>query len=169
MLWRHDYPSTLAVLRLRSTFRSGLARDLSEYSADGAMFDYMAGVRHIPISLAVELWGSGDGHDKGCFDLFNPPSDRLGREIAAVRPLYDILFRKLPWHVAPPAEESATWQPIPGLRVDSLLSDGRVRLWPLLAVAIACISGVSDNVSVRFAFCDTLAPAPPPQLIFGRG
>lgn len=59
------------------TFVAGPAHKLNNYPADGTMFDYMAGVRHVPVSMAVELWGRGDQPGLVCFDLFNPQSRKL--------------------------------------------------------------------------------------------
>ena len=36
-----------------------------------------ASAQKIPISLAIEMWGTGDINGKRCFDLFNPTSEML--------------------------------------------------------------------------------------------
>lgn len=108
------------------------------------MFDYMAGVRRIPISLAVELWGTGDGDDKGCFDLFNPPSKDLATELARLRPLYDVLFHRLAFTSPPPlsvAPES-TSKPQPN-RASPVAWLGIRRLLPVAAAA--CFFLVSNG------------------------
>ena len=60
-----------------TSFKYGIAYQLNDYTADGTSFDYMAGVRKVPFSLAVELWGIGDYKGAMCFDLFNPKSHQL--------------------------------------------------------------------------------------------
>jgi len=49
---------------------SGLGWQQNDYSADGTLFDYMAGVEHVPRVFCVELYG-GPTHDD-CFVQFNP-------------------------------------------------------------------------------------------------
>ncbi|CAD5123335.1 DgyrCDS11691 [Dimorphilus gyrociliatus] len=66
-------------------YKYGQAYNLNFYTADGTIFDYMAGKKNIPFSLAIELWGNGIGE---CFDLFNPPSGKLKEEINALKPLF---------------------------------------------------------------------------------
>lgn len=73
-------------------FVYGQAAQIVDYPADGTVFDYMAGIRKIPFSYAIELWGEGDKPGMQCFDLFNPPSDKLEENLAKVHPLYEQLF-----------------------------------------------------------------------------
>eukprot|EP00051_Salpingoeca_urceolata_P026544 m.477695 g.477695 ORF g.477695 m.477695 type:complete len:394 (-) comp20921_c0_seq1:357-1538(-) len=80
-------------------FTSGPAETLNTYAADGTVFDYMAGVQKIPVALAVELWGTGDGPDRHCFDLFNPAAHDLEEVVASLIPLlrvfvFDVLAVK---------------------------------------------------------------------------
>ncbi|XP_064622834.1 carboxypeptidase O-like [Lineus longissimus] len=85
----------LASLLSHSTshhYRYGLAYELNDYTADGCVFDYMAGKRKIPFSLAIEMWGDGDLPGTQCFDLFNPRSENLVRDLKEIHPLYDTLF-----------------------------------------------------------------------------
>ncbi len=87
----------LKVVKLMSTstihrFSYGIAYRLNEYTADGTIFDYMAGVRKIPFSLAIELWGIGDHKGAKCFDLFNPPSEELKTSVKEIHPMYEVLF-----------------------------------------------------------------------------
>ena len=77
-------------------FQFNVAHVLSDYPADGTALDYMAGVKQvlffswtvrltvgwmgllqIPFSLAIEMWGEGDGNGVQCFDLFNPSGKDL--------------------------------------------------------------------------------------------
>ena len=89
--------SMLKVVKLMSTstvhtFTYGLAYRLNEYTADGTIFDYMAGVKKIPFSLAIELWGIGDHKGAKCFDLFNPPNHALKTSVMEIHPIYEVLF-----------------------------------------------------------------------------
>ncbi|KAJ8308626.1 hypothetical protein KUTeg_013500, partial [Tegillarca granosa] len=72
----------------------GNAFKLTKYAADGTIFDYMAGVRKIPFSYTIELWGL---NHKGpsCFDLFNPRSEDLQNVLKEIHPLYASLFTYL--------------------------------------------------------------------------
>ncbi|XP_071161918.1 zinc carboxypeptidase-like [Mytilus edulis] len=74
------------------TYKYGQAYKLNDYTADGTIFDFMAGVRKIPFSYTVELWGQ---NHKGtsCFDLFNPPNEDLKEVLETIHPLYVQLFR----------------------------------------------------------------------------
>ncbi|XP_074648839.1 zinc carboxypeptidase-like [Tubulanus polymorphus] len=73
----------------------GQAYDLNDYTADGTVFDFMAGVRHIPFSYAIEMWGIGDKPNIQCFDLFNPPSFDLRKSLKEMQPIYDTIFEYL--------------------------------------------------------------------------
>ncbi|CAH1792837.1 unnamed protein product [Owenia fusiformis] len=75
-----------------NVYKYGLSWQLNDYTADGTLFDYMAGVRKIPYSLAIELWGGGDTKDSKCFDLFNPPSAQLKRVLIKIHKVYESLF-----------------------------------------------------------------------------
>ncbi|KAI0211736.1 hypothetical protein LSAT2_003412 [Lamellibrachia satsuma] len=72
-------------------FTYGIAYHLNDYTADGTIFDYMAGVRKIPFSFAIELWGEVWKHAR-CFDLFNPTNENLQAEVEQVHPIYEVLF-----------------------------------------------------------------------------
>ncbi|XP_046351212.2 carboxypeptidase A4-like [Haliotis rufescens] len=76
----------------RHRYQYGKAMDLTFYTADGTSFDYMAGHRKIPFSLAIELWGSATHVGASCFDQFNPRSEDLKHETAEIHPLYIALF-----------------------------------------------------------------------------
>ncbi|XP_076350829.1 carboxypeptidase A2-like isoform X3 [Tachypleus tridentatus] len=76
-------------------FVYGQAFVVNQYTADGTIFDYMAGIKKIPFSFAVELWGDGDLPEKQCFDLFNPPNKELLRNLEAVHPMCENLFLNL--------------------------------------------------------------------------
>ncbi|XP_030855216.1 carboxypeptidase A1 isoform X1 [Strongylocentrotus purpuratus] len=78
-----------------SSFKYGIGYNLCEYPADGTIYDYMAGVKKIPYSLNVEMWGEGDVDNKQCFDLFNPPNEKLVASLDDSMPLYDALFTHL--------------------------------------------------------------------------
>ncbi|XP_078000698.1 carboxypeptidase A4-like [Glandiceps talaboti] len=75
-----------------NTFTYGIAHELNDYAADGTVFDFMAGVRQIPFSFAIELWGEGDHKGAKCFDLFNPKSESLQKALVEVHPIYETLF-----------------------------------------------------------------------------
>eukprot|EP00118_Oscarella_pearsei_P002575 m.10928 g.10928 ORF g.10928 m.10928 type:complete len:414 (+) comp22807_c0_seq2:49-1290(+) len=76
-------------------FTYGVGYEVNDYPADGTSFDYMAGRKNIPFSLAIELWGSGDNVKGSCFDIFNPRSADLQHELNAVFPIYEAFFRFL--------------------------------------------------------------------------
>ncbi|XP_078589693.1 carboxypeptidase B1-like [Branchiostoma floridae x Branchiostoma japonicum] len=76
-------------------FQHGIGYELNQYTADGTSFDYMAGVKELPFSLAVEMWGDRDSPSKRCFDLFNPPNKDLQTALDEVQPLYETLFSYL--------------------------------------------------------------------------
>ncbi|KAL8622849.1 hypothetical protein ACOMHN_026970 [Nucella lapillus] len=87
--------SDLASKMSRATkhrFLYGKAYDLNFYTADGTAFDYMAGVRQIPFSLALEIWENRDHTGRSCFDQFNPHSQRLMEELEAFHPMYVEMF-----------------------------------------------------------------------------
>ncbi|KAK3596488.1 hypothetical protein CHS0354_007394 [Potamilus streckersoni] len=71
-----ELAATLSVAT-KHGYKYGKVTKLNEYTADGTIFDYMAGVRKIPFSLAIELWGPFQHIGPSCFDLFNPPSYNL--------------------------------------------------------------------------------------------
>lgn len=75
-------------------FTYGLAYYLNDYTADGTIFDYMAGVRKVPFSFAIELWGDLK-KQAVCFDLFNPANENLQAEVKQVHPIYEVLFLHL--------------------------------------------------------------------------
>lgn len=77
----------------RQQFQYNVAHVLNDYPADGTVFDYMAGVKQIPFSLAIEMWGEGDSSDVECFDLFNPPGKDLREALLDVNQIYDAIFR----------------------------------------------------------------------------
>ncbi|KAK6180999.1 hypothetical protein SNE40_008948 [Patella caerulea] len=70
----------------------GKAYDLGFYTADGTIFDYIAGKKQVPISMAIELWGKSNHKGLSCFDQFNPKSRHLKQEVADIHPLYVSLF-----------------------------------------------------------------------------
>nr|XP_002737182.2 PREDICTED: zinc carboxypeptidase A 1-like [Saccoglossus kowalevskii] len=74
-------------------YTHGIAYELNDYEADGTIFDYMAGVRQIPFSFAIELWGDGDHNGAKCFDLFNPRNADLQKTLKEVQPIYEVLFK----------------------------------------------------------------------------
>ncbi|XP_038076949.1 carboxypeptidase A2-like [Patiria miniata] len=76
----------------QNAFSYGVAYNLNDYPADGTVFDYMAGVRKIPFSFAIELWGEGDSNKVKCFDLFNPSHATLQGALQDIMPIYDTLF-----------------------------------------------------------------------------
>ncbi|XP_013379519.1 carboxypeptidase A1 [Lingula anatina] len=76
-------------------FIYGVANKINQYTADGTIFDYMAGVKKVPFSLAIELWGEGDHKGAQCFDLFNPPSHALQDVVETLQPMYKALFTYL--------------------------------------------------------------------------
>ncbi|XP_033640756.1 carboxypeptidase A1-like [Asterias rubens] len=78
-----------------NSFSYGVGYNINDYPADGAVFDYMAGVKKIPFSLAIELWGEGNTKNGKCFDLFNPPHQNLQSALESVMPIYETLFTYL--------------------------------------------------------------------------
>ncbi|XP_041351999.1 zinc carboxypeptidase-like [Gigantopelta aegis] len=74
-------------------YQFGRTSELTDYTADGTSFDYMAGVKHIPLTLAIELWGRNNHVGPSCFDQFNPQSEQLQREISDIHPLYVTFFQ----------------------------------------------------------------------------
>lgn len=73
-------------------FLFGQAYDILKYPADGTIFDFMAGIRQVPFTYAVELWGEGDTRDTHCFGVFNPSSKYLKDSVASIHSLYEIFF-----------------------------------------------------------------------------
>lgn len=71
----------------------GQAASLNDYTADGTIFDYMAGRRKIPFTYAIELWGPDKHMGPSCFDLFNPPNDKLQEVVSDMYPLYVKFFQ----------------------------------------------------------------------------
>lgn len=76
-------------------YQYGQAAKLNDYSADGSIFDYMAGRRKIPFCYAIELWGPEKHQGPSCFDLFNPPNNRLDIVVSNLYPLYVKFFKYL--------------------------------------------------------------------------
>ncbi|XP_069116886.1 carboxypeptidase T-like [Argopecten irradians] len=69
---------------------------LNHYTADGTIFDFMAGTRMIPFSFAIELWPWKQPPDgKSCFNLFNPKSEQLKNTLQEIHPLYVKFFSYL--------------------------------------------------------------------------
>ncbi|KAL3872929.1 hypothetical protein ACJMK2_036102 [Sinanodonta woodiana] len=87
-----ELAATLSV-STKHGYQYGKATKLNEYTADGTIFDYMAGVRKIPFSLAIELWGPFQHSGPSCFDLFNPASYSLKKVLEEIHPLYVTLFQ----------------------------------------------------------------------------
>lgn len=79
----------------RRQYRYGKAVDLNDYTADGTVFDYMAGVRKIPFSYAIELWGPDNHKGASCFDLFNPSNHELQETLEEVSQVYSAFFQYL--------------------------------------------------------------------------
>lgn len=75
-------------------YRFGTSHQLINYTADGTIFDYMAGIQKIPFSFTVELWGK-QHQGMSCFDLFNPKSDELQKVVSNLHPLYINIIRYL--------------------------------------------------------------------------
>ncbi|ESO96431.1 hypothetical protein LOTGIDRAFT_159841 [Lottia gigantea] len=73
-------------------YKYGKSYELGQYTADGTIFDYMAGKRQIPICLAIELWGKENHQGPSCFDEFNPPNTILQIEVSEILPLYVSMF-----------------------------------------------------------------------------
>ncbi|PIK33128.1 putative carboxypeptidase A1 isoform X1 [Apostichopus japonicus] len=73
-------------------FQFGVGYVLNPYPADGTIYDYMHGVRKIPFSLTIELWGEGDSEENQCFDLFNPTSEKLQGALDDVMPIFESLL-----------------------------------------------------------------------------
>ncbi|XP_062503246.1 carboxypeptidase O-like isoform X2 [Corticium candelabrum] len=76
-------------------FKFNVAHVLNDYPADGTSFDYMAGVKQIPFSLAIEMWGEGDGNGVKCFDLFNPSGSDLAEALLTINPIYNVIFQQV--------------------------------------------------------------------------
>ena len=72
---------------------SGIAYEMNDYAADGSLFDYVAGVRNIPISICAEMWG-GPYHE-ACFVQFNPPSSRLAKDLQEMHKFFVSAFEGL--------------------------------------------------------------------------
>ncbi|XP_048736117.2 carboxypeptidase A5-like isoform X2 [Ostrea edulis] len=71
----------------RYNYRYGTSHHLINYTADGTIFDYMAGIKKIPFSFTIELWGK-QHHRPSCFDLFNPENRKLKEVVKSLHPLY---------------------------------------------------------------------------------
>lgn len=73
---------------------SGIGYLMNDYSADGTLMDYMAGVANVPLVFCVELWG-GPTHDD-CFVQFNPdPTPKPHTDAAGRTTLSSALERDL--------------------------------------------------------------------------
>jgi Zinc carboxypeptidase len=61
----------------RGYFRneSGIAYEYNKYTADGTIFDYMAGVLHVPYVFCIEAYGGEAVPD--CFVQFNPHTQHM--------------------------------------------------------------------------------------------
>jgi hypothetical protein len=59
---------------------------MNSYSADGAIFDWMAGVMRVPYVICAEIWGNGQ--TAPCFEQFNPHHDRLVEDLKRIHPIY---------------------------------------------------------------------------------
>eukprot|EP00292_Cryptomonas_paramecium_P020550 CAMPEP_0113675460 /NCGR_PEP_ID=MMETSP0038_2-20120614/8029_1 /TAXON_ID=2898 /ORGANISM="Cryptomonas paramecium" /LENGTH=173 /DNA_ID=CAMNT_0000592239 /DNA_START=57 /DNA_END=574 /DNA_ORIENTATION=+ /assembly_acc=CAM_ASM_000170 len=69
----------------------GVVHEMNDYSADGTIADYMAGVLHVPFVLTFELYGS-PGDLPSCFVQFNPSSARLDATLRRFHPMYKAGF-----------------------------------------------------------------------------
>lgn len=77
-------------------FTHGQASETPKFPSDEAAINFMARVRKIPVSLAVNLWGDGlTSMGKECFSHFNPKSHLLEESLESLLPLYHNLFNHL--------------------------------------------------------------------------
>ncbi|CAN7998388.1 unnamed protein product [Ixodes hexagonus] len=73
----------------------GRTNRVARFPVEGTAFNFMAAVRKIPFSLAVQLWGDGRDLGPDCFAHFNPPSDSLQATLEGLHPLYQKMFLHL--------------------------------------------------------------------------
>lgn len=131
-------------------YKYGHAYMLNHYTADGTIFDFMAGSRLIPYSYAIELWPWGKpATGKSCFNLFNPKSEALKTTVEAVHPLYVKFFHYLMlWKLneGTVRMEAAVTEEAPSLAFGYILL-GII----ILITAVMAIHG-------RFPFCQRFQP-----------
>lgn len=83
-----------AVVDSAGWFRnSGIAYEMNSYYADGALFDWVAGVMDVPVCICAEMWGGPVLHD--CFEMFNPSNENLAADIRRMRVLFESSFASL--------------------------------------------------------------------------
>lgn len=75
---------------------SGIAYEMNSYSADGTLFDWIAGKLNITYSICAEIWG-GPYHED-CFVQFNPKSEKLLDDLRKIRSMYTRSFEYLIQH-----------------------------------------------------------------------
>jgi len=94
--------------------RSGVGWKMNSYSADGTLYDWIAGVVEVPYSICGEVWGRPYHPD--CFNMFNPKSENLLADLRKIRPIYTQFFIYLAEkhlgnkYVLPPASSSLQFE-----------------------------------------------------------
>ena len=70
----------------------GVGWERNSYSADGTLFDWVAGVGLVKYTYCVELWGglleTGGMDEADCFMQFNPPAWRLQGDLDRMREFF---------------------------------------------------------------------------------
>ena len=84
----------------------GIVYEMNDYTADGTIADYFAGVLKVPVSLTFELYGV-PGDLPNCFEQFNPPADKIAETLTTFHPAYVAAMK---WLVATPADLAAAMQ-----------------------------------------------------------
>ncbi len=74
---------------------SGIAYEMNSYSADGTIFDWMAGKIGVKYSICAEIWGGVETQQEDCFQQFNPNPSVLDRDTARIRVFYLLALVKL--------------------------------------------------------------------------
>ncbi|KNC56023.1 zinc carboxypeptidase A 1 [Thecamonas trahens ATCC 50062] len=108
-------------------FDVGRAADLSEYPADGTIFDFMAGAANVPFSYALELWGASNPAaaegSLGCNPIFNPQDFELAPALAVAHTLIsELLANAVPPSVPPAPHPRAAPGAVPRATLAALAS-----------------------------------------------
>eukprot|EP00045_Choanoeca_perplexa_P003157 m.28919 g.28919 ORF g.28919 m.28919 type:complete len:414 (-) comp11897_c0_seq1:51-1292(-) len=88
-------------------FQAGPAHEVNDYAVSGTSFDYACGVLYVPLCFALELYGEGDGEDNQCFDLFNPPSEKLEETVQIAETMLVSMLKAVQLHWT---KDLTTWR-----------------------------------------------------------
>jgi hypothetical protein len=67
----------------------GKGWEMNSYSADGTIYDWMAGKMNVPYCYCAEMWGDSTGpQPDDCFIQFNPAPENLHKDLVKMRRFY---------------------------------------------------------------------------------